>query len=475
MKSKTTFAGYILPGLFLLFWIVGCDAPPLQTTVRALSIPPVAHSLLVTPQDATGLPWLGLGVEWDVENGDQSAPLMLTNGQWNTLLTRVDYIRPSLIRSMISISWFCPDGTLGSYTFDSPLMQAWYQLLDHAKAQHITVIIGTWDHGPWEYTSHSYAQAMADLLTYLIVVKGYTNIQYFNGVNEPDYQPHPISYQDWQTALTNLTAALRQQGLLGKVALLGPDTNGQWVTNGTVAKQDQELLGGYEWHDYESSCCTIANDTLEARLKQMAQQLSLADSGKKPLLLGEMGWAYQKRPGDNQRQVVNYAYGLSMADYAVQLARAGVSGASAWDLDDAMHNKEWGMWESANHPQLRPWFYSWSLLSRYLPAGATIYAPKGSLSGLRVLVARIADPLKAGRSHWTVVLVNRRSTSEALRVVMPQGGSGLFLHYTYSDGNRPVDKQGFPRPSGQMDGSLESGILLTAPANSMTLFTTFSG
>ncbi|HEU5374927.1 MAG TPA: hypothetical protein VFV38_05780, partial [Ktedonobacteraceae bacterium] len=50
--------------------------------------------------------------------------------------------------------------------------------------------------------------------------------------------------------------------------------------------------------------------------------------------------------------------------------RAGASGAAAWDLDDAMHNKVWGMWNIVDEPAPRPWYYAWSLLSRYFPAGA---------------------------------------------------------------------------------------------------------
>ena len=68
-----------------------------------------------------------------------------------------------------------------------------------------------------------------------------------------------------------------------------------------------------------------------------------------------------------------------MGDLMVQGIAAGLSGASAWDLDDAMHVggavrqpqnlKQWGFWNSlggqdgypASDRQLRPWYYPWSV------------------------------------------------------------------------------------------------------------------
>ncbi|WP_126552442.1 hypothetical protein [Dictyobacter kobayashii] len=99
----------------------------------------------------------------------------------------------------------------------------------------------------------------------------------------------------------------------------------------------------------------------------------------------------------------------------MQLARAGVSGGSAWDLDDAMHNKVWGMWNILKDTPPRPWFYSWSLLCKYFPSNATIYRPANP-SNMRVLAAHLPGTDGQDSAHWSVLLVNRndRATNIAL-------------------------------------------------------------
>lgn len=56
-------------------------------------------------------------------------------------------------------------------------------------------------------------------------------------------------------------------------------------------------------------------------------------------------------------------------------------------LDDAMHSAEspdklkiWGFWNilgeelfGANEEKIRPWYYAWSLLTRYIPVGSKVY------------------------------------------------------------------------------------------------------
>ena len=108
-----------------------------------------------------------------------------------------------------------------------------------------------------------------------------------------------------------------------------------------------------------------------------------------------------------------------MASAAIQSINAGVDAFAAWDVDDAMHTKndlgnldeikKWGFWnilatELFNNPadeNIRPWYWAWSWICRYLPEGSEVYRLSSiQTPGCQLLVARTpAD-------EWTVCAVN---------------------------------------------------------------------
>ena len=152
----------------------------------------------------------------------------------------------------------------------------------------------------------------------------------------------------------------------------------------------------------------------------------------------------------------------------VQAISAGLSGASAWDLDDAMHVggqygsqnlKRWGFWNSlggqdgypARDLQLRPWFYAWSVLARSFPAGAQpLLTPSLGVPGLRVAAARIPD---AGGYQLSFAFVNDSDVARSLTLAVPTAAAPLTLaRYDYFGGDQPVDANGFPVPAQTLAG-----------------------
>ncbi|GHO73342.1 hypothetical protein KSD_11130 [Ktedonobacter sp. SOSP1-85] len=419
--------------------------------------------------DATRTPWLGFGIEWDAETNDIQ-PLQLSQTQWDMLYTRLDYMRPAWIRSMIDVQWFCPEGVVGRYSFNSSSMLAWYPILDYARAHNIPLTMGTWDLKPWDYHTNQYATALSDLLHYLIHERGYNNIRYTNGVNEPDTKLP--SFQDWEAFNQQLYTALEHHQLTNEVEIIGPDTantNG-WITNSTLPSNKQ--TGAYEWHNYVRTCCDIQHGQVESIFRPIVERFKSADPAQqKLLLLGEMGWGYQSGPGDNQHQVKTYQYGLEMADYAIQLARAGMSGGAAWNLDDAMHNKVWGMWNISTEPLPRPWFYSWSLLSRYLRPGATIYHPEQPMA-VRLLAAEMSSAANPARHYWTLMLLNRQATTQAFALKLPENTQqDIFHQYVYSDKTRLSDASQLPLPVAASRQQKNGELITQVPANSLVMLT----
>ena len=88
--------------------------------------------------------------------------------------------------------------------------------------------------------------------------------------------------------------------------------------------------------------------------------------------------------------VYDYFYGLDMPLLCMEVMNGGYSGIAAWMLDDAMHSsgdsgktediKLWGMWnilgeevfDDPSQEEIRPWYYTWSLMCRYFPTGSNI-------------------------------------------------------------------------------------------------------
>jgi hypothetical protein len=168
-----------------------------------------------------------------------------------------------------------------------------------------------------------------------------------------------------------------------------------------------------------------------------------------------------------------------------------MAGTIAWDLDDAMHInknkdnawpdvtktlfKKWGFWNSlANeigHPEdmnLRPWYYTWSLMSRSFPPGCTTLKTSETLvAGLRTLAARTAD------GSFSLALVNDSDVPREIHVVLPGGENTSHLtRYDYSPGDKLTDANNFPLPKEVLpDANLAAGLNVQMPVRSVVIFT----
>jgi hypothetical protein len=133
--------------------------------------------------------------------------------------------------------------------------------------------------------------------------------------------------------------------------------------------------------------------------------------------------------------------------------------------------KLWGMWnllgeELFNDPsqeEIRPWYYTWSLMCRYFPAGSTILQTEmDAEEGLFVAAAE-----KDGRQVFAAVNVSDNDRELSLLFPEPLEGASI---YRYEEQNRPADEEGLPLP-------LESGLSIPEsykthlPAQSFLLIT----
>jgi hypothetical protein len=313
--------------------------------------------------------------------------------------------------------------------------------------------------------------------------------------------PTGVTYANYKnTILPNLVAALSAANLLNNVQVLGTDTtsasDATWLEQASIDLSAS--LAGYVRHAFPPGATDISNDSREVVVKALVATVSTNDPTSKPIIQGEMGFGYAG-PGQS---VTLYQYGVDMADYAVQLARAGMAALIAYDLDDDMHGTEWGMWQASAGafttttggtiyvPRLfggtlilggspvttytgigpaRPWFFPWSLLSNTLVIGSTLYAPAQPASNdFRCLAAT------SPAGFWTVVLINRKAIAQNIQVVVPFAPvvTTSMQVYTYSQATPLlVDSNGFPLSSGTLTVVLQRGFTVSIAANSVLILT----
>ena len=474
------------------------------------------------PQAIITTDYLGNGVQWSAYPhaatvNDEWGALM-TDQKWEMNFQRLDYMQPKLFRVLDQANWRYLVGfdSAGKpiLNFDNDEVRAQRRILDYAQRNNITVLLGEWG-TPFKVhdtkAGHSdkfngaddplWLDAIVEYLDFLIIQNGYTCIKYFNLVNEPngDWSTVNGDFDNWAKGVRLLSEKIKARGLDKYISIAGPDAvtrydhptskykGGEWVEQ--AAKQLDDITGIYEVHDY-TDYELVRTGGFEAFHSDVASHVK--PTGKQ-IIFGELGFARGSEANqarvkadgfsseDSQMDVYDYSYGVDMADAQIQSMLAGYSGSAAWALDDAMHTlndegdpkqlKRWGMWNSlgeelCNNPkdtEMRPWYYAWSILCRYIPTGSTIHRlDMPTIKGLRA-VATTTD------GGATIAIVNNATTPQRISL---NGFEGTFKRFDYIDGARTVDADGFPTPSATGLDSKALGSVEIA-ANSLVMFTNY--
>lgn len=461
---------------------------------------PIAFT--VHPESIVVERFMGIGVQWDPYEYPPSQEA------WKTTLTRLDFMKPGYLRVMLNASAY-----LRGFDSDGNPRYVWsagetgmerltwlLNILDYAQTNDIDVLIGEWSPSRGLNVGAErvgaadphWARIHAGFLKYLLDVRKYTVIKYFNYMNEPNgswmWPGGKVDYAAWATGIRNLRHELDAQGLTA-IKVAGPDNSGNWEWLDRAAAELREEFGAWEMHWYAKDS-EVLGGQIEKLLKEKRGMLLKADprASSKPLFIGESGMIEGKINGDQQPRVKEFEYGVLMADYVAQVANAGWQGGTAWDVDDAMHVntgghvnpptertlKIWGFWNTQGsamgHPEdeaIRPWYYTWSLLARLFPKGSRIVAADSAseVPGIRVMAAT----RQAGLS---VMIVNENDAPRTVAVRMPGARRQPLETYRYFDKERPVTAEGFPTVSGKLPGAdLAKGLQVELPSRGVVFLT----
>jgi len=474
---------------------------------------------------------MGLGVEFDPYDNVASSQI-----DWPLIAQRLDFMSPGFMRVVEPASdYFGGYDAAGDpiYRWTAPHVQELLSILAYAQSRGITVVLGDWANP----LIGGDARIPADFIGDLRAIYGDTDIRYYNVMNEPNDTGVSCEFTCWTGIVKAVSAEFTQLGFENWLQVVGPDNSNSWDDTQTAQGLDRTsgldtdnpiggdswvtdtlqtipgLIGAYDSHRY-ATIWGVENGVYGDQVRARREEISNLDSPAKPYFAGEVGLtARQVTPFavrnarvtpalrslldpsatgastyvDSQPHIESFDYGVWMGDMMIQAIAGGLSGASAWDLDDAMHVgggygsqnlKQWGFWNSlggqdgypASDLAPRPWYYAWSVLSRAFPAGSqTLVVPGTGVPGLRVAAARIPD---GRRYDLSFAVVDDSGTPRSITLNLPSISAPLTLgQYDYFGADQPVDANDLPVPAQTVQALPGAGVTLQLPANGLVVLT----
>ncbi|HWF71899.1 MAG TPA: hypothetical protein VG186_01065 [Solirubrobacteraceae bacterium] len=487
-------------------------------------------ALTLYTDELSGPTFMGLGTQFDPYDTLNTSQL-----NWQLITERLDFMRPGLLRVIEPASdYFAGYDSSGNptYHWTSWKVQELLAILNYAQSRGITVILGDWGNP----LIQNDARIPADFIGALHTTYGYTVIRYYNVMNEPNGSA-TCAFSCWTGIMKTVSAEFTKLGYQSWLRLVGPDNANSWDDTQVAQAADASsgldsdnplsgdswvtgtlqsipgLIGAYDSHRY-ATIWGVENGVYGDQVRARREEISNLDSPAKPYIAGEVGLtARQVTPFtarnalmtpalrslldpsatgastfvDSQPNITSFNYGVWMGDMMIQAIAAGLSGASAWDLDDAMHTgggygnlnlKQWGFWNSlggqngypASDLQTRPWYYAWSVLSRAFPAGSQpLVVPSTGVPGVRVAAARV--PNGAG-DDLSLAIVNDSGTPSAMTLTLPALTTPLTLaQYDYLPAGQPVDANRLPVPAQTLVAQPSAGITVQLPADGLVVLT----
>lgn len=459
---------------FLYFLIISCKQNDLVNPILKTSI----SSSLSTK-------WIGFGYNQDPLDRDQRGHDVgnWDEARWNLTKDRISQIRPSFVRIVLYRHWFNPSGIVGQYEWESPAMRSLYKVLAFYQDKNIPVMTGLWqstldfqDNVPF-YTSvgeASFQKLQVDMFRQLFVSKGFQNLTLYTPTNEP--KGMGMDFQKWSLMMRNTYQAFADAKLPLSI-FTGADSWDEWTLSAAIYNKNE--LSAYDHHYYlNSGINQVIYGQLEEQFRSEVANIHRYDNSNKPVFLSEVGFAstdkidywYVSNPIPSLNPTTT-EYGLLALDYGIQVARSGESGALAWSLDGYDYGKDPGMWNIAGNNGgtfLRPWYYSWSLLCRYFPAGGKVYPINFSSKMVRGVAL---EKEGSDKSHWTFAFVNWENKEVETFFSIPNFKGGDFIKFQMTESS---SGDGFalslPKENAKIN-SLQNGFSITIPARGGVLIT----
>lgn len=429
--------------------------------------------------------YIGNGVEWDPYDEVLDWGAEISDSDWKKIFNRLDFMRMGYVRCMINSPFTYYDKETGKYD-KTRNIKSISKLLQYCKDNNITVVYGEYNPPTWAMKDDQrWVDMSTDYLNYLVNDLGFDCIKYFVIFNEPDgnWASTDGDYDLWKSMAFRFHGKMKTyDGLLDKVQLAAPDvvmdyhnSKSEYDSKGWVrqtALDMDSMVGIYDIHSYPGQA-EVRDGSYAQKLQQHINEVPQG----KQIIFGEAGYKYWReadsllmkeynrrlenhsytKGSDCNMLVYDYFYGLDMPLLCMEVMNAGYSGIAAWMLDDAMHSdgdsgktkdiKIWGMWNilgeevfgDPSQEDVRPWYYTWSLMCRYFPKGANII--KTSFDRNKNIFASVAEY----NGKYTISIVNFGCEDVRFTLKLPSDLKGVDL-YKYEEDHLSKNENGHPTP-----------------------------
>ena len=464
---------FILSCLLMLFIILACNNTSKYTDI-----------LVDKP---TGIKLEAMGAELDPHFFSQNLTRNDSSKEsdWQYVVDRVKKMALKKFRMMVLPQWYEPENDnhdpyttdISKFTFDSQEMQSLYRVLDLAQEQQMNVCIVVWGcptnsslfdpkyahvkrnfmadpntrgwiTGPIDY--EEWAENFSTLIKYLIEERKYTCVKEITPMNEPDGGPLLTSTEYIKMAKV-LDAFFKKDGIREKVRFnLSDNTDTRTFYLKDCADNLSDVADIFNSHTYIFGYET-PNDTI---YKWEKNNVNIAAGAGKKHLVGEFG-SNQCVGASRQKDIDLYARGVLMTRLVLNFFNAGAAGVSYWSLIDQYYNRDadyqqmqqLGLWKYLKEVykgdstyvrikkdyEVRPQYYSYSLLTRFLRPGADIYPLPLNED------FAIGTAFKNENGKWTYVFANATDATKYLSINNSSVEEGSFDIYRYEENALPED------------------------------------
>ncbi len=430
--------------------------------------------------------YLGNGAEWDPYCEAELWGAPMTEEMWIKIFERTDFMRMSIVRCMINSPLRYYNKETGRYDKERN-SESLKRMLAYCQSNNITVMFGEFNPPrPELKLDEKWVKMAVNYLDYLVNECGFTCIKYYIPTNEPDgnWSVYDGNFEDYVKLIVMFREEMSKYPALARIKFAAPDAvldykNPKYdlTTSGRVAEfagRADSLAGIYEIHAYPGFH-QVRSGIFKDMLKEV---LSNVPDGKR-LILGEAGYktwrpedslrdrihkerlnktslVKNKEGADCSMSVYEYEYGLDIALLGMEVMNNGGAGVCPWMLDD-VHSagdrgdknnvKIWGMWNIfggkvwglPEEENIRPWYYAWSLMCRYFPAGSDILSVTlPAVDGLHS-VAAVSD------GKLTVAVLNISAKKQQVMLSLPYALKNAKM-YRYEKGNDNLFANMPPKP-----------------------------
>ncbi len=423
--------------------------------------------ITINPDSIINQSFQGLGVEWDPFfwfNGNQSKGL--TESDWELIIERTKQMKLSQARIFVLPNWYEPvndnsDAQVtdtAKFKFRSSEMLGLYRYLDVCDSLDIDVNLTIWGarndrlYGLGDYwlafsesnnwitapnDLDEWAENVTALLNYLFHVRNYKCITHLTMSNEPNpphqgfWTPSAINKKQYYLDMYKLVhRRLIENGLRDKIKLVGADEadtdDFSWFTY--MAENSDSAMDILASHTYAFDI-DQSNYAVNIRNWVRRRMNALGDTGK-PFFITEFGTNNGIGPYENP-DVDTYERGFFLADFVINSMNEGASLLSYWTLHDIWYQygklMQLGLWAYNDQQwRLRPSWYVWSLMSRFITKNSMVIDVGSSQSDLVDATAVMTNDGKL-----IIIVANRDTQDQIVRVTVNDSGDRKFKKYIY--------------------------------------------